>query len=118
MDFYTNVQSYGNHILYRGIMDGKRIKQRIEYQPSLYIPSKKQTTFKSLEGLPLERKTFDDLYSAREFFKKYDGIPGAPKIYGNTRFEYAFIADQHQEMVDWDIDKILIGIVDIEVGQQ
>ena len=55
---------------------------------------------------------------AREFFKKYDGIPGAPKIYGNTRFEYAFIADQHPKMVDWDIDKIKIANIDIEVGSE
>ena len=115
MDFYTNVQSYGNYILYRGIMDGKRVKQRVEYQPSLYLPSKKQTPFKSLDGLPLERKLFDDLYTAREFFKKYDGIPGAPKIYGNTRFEYAFIADQHPKMIDWDLDKIKVA--NIEIGR-
>ena len=35
MDFYTNVQAYGSYILYRGVMDGKRVKQRIEYEPSL-----------------------------------------------------------------------------------
>ena len=118
MDFYTNVQSYGNNILYRGIMDGKRVKQRIEYEPSLYLPSKKQTQYKSLDGQPLERKKFDGMRDAREFFKKYDGIPGAPKIYGNTRFEYAFISDQHPNMVDWDIDKIKIANIDIEVGSE
>ena len=118
MDFYTNVQSYGNSILYRGIMDGKRVRQRIDYTPSLYLPSKKETQYKSLDGIFLDRKEFDDIRSAREFFKKYDGIPGAPKIYGNTRFEYAFIADQHTEMVDWDLDKIKIANIDIEVGSE
>jgi len=118
MDFYTNVQSFGNSILYRGIMDGKRIKQRIDYEPSLYMPSKKQTQFRSLDGQPLEQKRFDCIRDAREFFKKYDGIPGAPKIYGNTRFEYAFIADQHPTMIDWDIDKIKVDIIDIEVGSE
>jgi hypothetical protein len=118
MDFYTNVQAYGSYILYRGIMDGKRVKQRIEYEPSLYLPSKKQTQYKSLSGQPLEPKRFDTMRDARDFFKKYDGIPGAPKIYGNTRFEYAFIADQHPKMVDWDIDKIYIDNIDIEVGSE
>jgi len=118
MDFYTNVQSYGNYILYRGIMDGKRVKQRVEYQPSLYLPSKKQTAYKSLDGVNLEPKRFDSIRDARDFFKKYDGIPGAPKIYGNTRFEYAFIADQHPDMVEWDQDKIDIAIIDIEVGSE
>ena len=55
---------------------------------------------------------------ARDFFKKFEDVPGAPKIYGNTRFEYAFIADQHPNMVEWDIDKINVGIIDIEVGSE
>jgi DNA polymerase elongation subunit (family B) len=117
-DFYTNVQSHGNNILYRGIVDGKRVKQRIEYEPSLYIPARKQTQYKTLTGQPLERKRFETMREARDFFKKFEDVPGAPKIYGNTRFEYAFIADQHPNMVEWDIDKINIGIIDIEVGSE
>jgi len=118
-NFYTNVQALGGKILYRGIMDGKRIKQKIDYEPSLYLPAKKDKgTHKSLDGLDLSEKRFDSIYEAREFFKKYDGIPGAPKIYGNTRYEYAFIADQHPTMVDWDQDKVSIAIVDIEVGSE
>jgi len=118
-NFYTNVQALGGKILYRGIMDGKRIKQKVDYEPSLYLPAKKDKgTHKSLDGLDLSEKRFDSIYEAREFFKKYDGIPGAPKIYGNTRYEYAFIADQHPTMVEWDQDKVSIAIVDIEVGSE
>jgi len=119
-NFYTNVQCFGNSILYRGVMGGKRVKQRIDYSPSLYIPARKnpQGIYKSLDGIDLDKKEFEDLRSARDFVKQFDGLPGAPKIYGNTRYEYAFIADQHTEMVDWDQDHILIGIVDIEVGSE
>jgi len=118
-NFYTNVQCFGNSILYRGIMDGKRVNQRIDYQPSLYIPSRKTAgSFKSLDGTPLDRKKFDDIREAKEFTKKYDGIPGTPKIYGNTRYEYAFIGEQHQGMVEWDQDKISIAVIDIEVGSE
>ena len=118
-NFYTNVQCFGNSILYRGIMDGKRVKQRIDYQPSLYIPSRKTPgPYKSLDGTPLDRKKFDDIREAKEFSKKFDNIPGAPKIYGNTRYEYAFIGEQHEGMVEWDQDKILIGVIDIEVGSE
>ena len=118
-NFYTNVQAIGGKILYRGIMDGKRIKQKVDYEPSLYLPAKKDKgTHKSLDGLDLTEKRFDSIYEAREFFKEYDGIPGAPKIYGNTRYEYAFIADQHPKMVDWDQDKVSVAIVDIEVGSE
>ena len=118
--FYTNVQCFGNSILYRGIIDGKRVKQRIDYSPSLYLPSRKnpQGKFKSLTGLSLEQKEFDGIRAARDFIKQFDGIPGAPVIYGQNRFEYAYIADNNKGMVDYDQDKILIGVVDIEVGSE
>jgi len=117
-DFYTNVQSLGGKILYRGIMGGKRVRQQVDYEPSLYIPSKKVTQYTTLDGNYLDKKRFDGIYEAREYVKQFDGVSGGTKIYGQTRFEYAFIADQHEEMVDWDIDKILVGIVDIEVGSE
>ena len=118
MDFYTNVQNLGGTILYRGIMDGKKVKQRIDYTPSLYLPSKRPTQFKTLHGQFLEPKKFDSIRDAKDFVQKYSNIPGAPIIYGNTKFEYAFIADQHADMVEWDQDKISIGVIDIEVGSE
>ena len=116
--FYTNVQSFGNYILYRGVQDGKRVKQRVEYSPSLFLPSKKITNFTTLEGDYLDQKVFNDIRSARDFVKQFDGVSNASKIYGQTRFEYAFIADQHIGMVDYDQDKVLIGVIDIEVGSE
>jgi DNA polymerase elongation subunit (family B) len=101
-------------------MDGKRVKQRIEYSPSLFLPSRKdpQGIFKSLTGLPLDQKIFDTIRDAKDYIKQFEDLPGAPVIYGQTRFEYAFIAEQHREMVDYDFEKILIGVVDIEVGSE
>jgi len=117
--FYTNVQSIGGKILYRGVKDGKRIKLKIDYEPQLYLPARNgKGTHKSLDGLDLVPKRFDGIREAREYVKQYDGLPGAPKIYGNTRFEYAFIAEQHPDMVDWEQDKVSIAIIDIEVGSE
>ena len=116
--FYTNVQSIGSKILYRGVMDGKRIRQRIDYSPSLYIPSRKVTQYKSLDGKYLDKKTFDGIYEAKEYCKQFDGVAGGVKIFGNTRYEYAYIADQHHDMVDWDMDRISVSFIDIEVGSE
>ena len=116
--FYTNVKTFGNNILYRGIVNGKRVKQRIEYSPSLYIPSKIPSNFKSLDGINLQQKIFGSMNEARDYVKKFHNVSGVTKIYGNTRFEYAFIADQHAGMVDWDMDKISIAVIDIEVGSE
>jgi len=116
--FYTNVQTFGSNILYRGIQNGKRVKQRVEYSPSLYIPSKRITNFTSLDGDYLDQKIFGTMKEARDYIKQFDGVSNGPKIYGQTRFEYAFIADQHQGMIDYDFDKLEIAIIDIEVGSE
>ena len=117
--FYTNVQALGGKILYRGVKDGKRIKLKIDYEPQLYLPVRNgKGTHKSLDGLDLVPKRFDGIHEAREYVKQYDGLPGAPKIYGNTGYQYAFIAEQHSEMVDWEQDKVSVAIIDIEVGSE
>jgi hypothetical protein len=104
--------------LYRGIKDGKRVKERIEYSPSLYIPSKRITNFTTLEGDYLDQKIFGSIREARDYIKQFDKVQNAPKIYGQTRFEYAFIADENRGMVDYDQDKISVAVVDIEVGSE
>ena len=116
--FYTNVQVSGNNILYRGVIDGKRVKQRIEYSPSLYIPSKRITHITSLDGDYLDQKIFGGIREARDYIKQFDGVSSGVKIYGNSAFEYAYIGENHKGMVDWDEEKILTAVVDIEVGSE
>ena len=117
-NFYTNVQCFGNNILYRGIQNGKRVKDKINYSPSLFIPSKKITNHTSLEGDYLDEKSFASVKAARDYIKQFEGVSGAPKICGQTRFEYAFIADQHNGMVDYDYEKVSVAVIDIEVGSE
>ena len=40
--FYTNVEVWGGKILYRGVQDGRRVNQRIDYNPTLFVLSDKQ----------------------------------------------------------------------------
>ena len=119
-NFYTNVQNIGGYILYRGIENGKHIKERVEYSPSLYLPARKlsKSVFHSLNGDLLDQKIFGTIKEAKEFVKQFEGLPGAPVIYGQTRYEYAYIADNYKGMVDYDMDKIQIGVIDIEVGSE
>jgi DNA polymerase elongation subunit (family B) len=117
--FYTNVQSLGGRILYRGIKDGKRIKLKIDYEPQLYLPARNgKGTHKSLEGIDLVPKRFDGIREARDYVKQFEDVSGGTKIYGNTGYQYAFIAEQHSQMVDWEQDKVSIAIIDIEVGSE
>ena len=94
------------------------MKERIDYSPSLFLPSKRITNYTNLEGEYLDQKIFTDIRSAREFIKQFDGVPTSPVIHGQTRYEYAFIADEHKGMTDYDFEKVLIGVIDIEVGSE
>ena len=116
-NFYTNVICVGSNILYRGVKDGRRIKLKIPYKPSLYLPTNKQTQYKSLQEEFLEKKTFASIREARDFIKKYEEV-GNFKIYGMNRYEYAFIAEAHNGVVDHDQDLISIAVIDIEVGSE
>lgn len=113
--FYTNVQVMGNSILFRGLLNGKRIKKRLPFKPKLYVKSNKPSKYQSLFGEALEQIEFGDINDSKEFIEKYKEVPGF-KIYGNTRNDYAFIAEMFQGDIDWDISRISIAYLDIEVG--
>jgi DNA polymerase elongation subunit (family B) len=61
--------------------------------------------------------TFDTIREARDFVKRYEEVANF-KIYGNTRYEYAFIADTFRGVIDWDISQLHIAFIDIEVGSE
>ena len=116
--YYTNVLCYGSNILYRGIDNGQRVKCKIQYSPTLFLPTKKSTEWKTLHGEPLEPISFETIREARDFVKKYDGVENF-KIFGNNRYEYAMIAQNHpEEMIDWKIDDLCVANLDIEVGSE
>lgn len=115
-NFYTSVLTYGNRILYRGIENGRRIKRKVEYQPTLFVPSQKQTEYTTIHSEYVAPVCPGDLRDCRDFIERYKDVDGF-KIYGMTRFEYQYIADQHLDHVDWKLDDIHIANLDIEVGK-
>ena len=115
--YYTNLFCYGNNIMYRGIDNGKRVKKKIAYSPVLFLPTNKNTEWSGLHGEKLEPKKFETIRDARDFIKKYDEVQNF-QIYGNSSYEYAFIANTQRGMIDWNIDDIEIAILDIEVGSE
>jgi len=61
--------------------------------------------------------TFDTIREARDFVKRYEDVSNF-KIYGNTRYEYAFIADNFRGIIDWDISHLSVVFIDIAVGSE
>ena len=115
--YYTNVSVYGPHILYRGVKNGRRVKEKINYSPTLFLPSKKESEFKTLFGENLEPMKFESIREARDFVKRYEDVENF-KVYGNDRYAYAFIADNHNGQIDWNMNELSIVVIDIEVGSE
>ena len=116
-NFYTNVICVGNNILYRGVENGRRVKLRVGYTPTMFLPSQKETKWKTLHGEYLDEITLGSIRECRDFIKRYEDVENF-KIYGNTRYEYAYIADEFKGAIDWDQAKINIAVIDIEVGSE
>lgn len=107
----------GKFILLRSVENGKRLRRKIEYLPTFYLASQEKSEFKTLAGdyvKPIQPGTISD---CREFLERYESVDNFP-VYGNNRYEYAFIADDYPDDILWDVDKISIAYLDIEVGSE
>ncbi len=118
MRFYTNVQLVGNNFLVRGYENGKHFMTRESFSPTLFVPAKKKTKYKTLTGDPVEPIKPGTVRDCREFFKKYDGVQNFD-IYGNDRYIYQYISEMYPELeVKFDINKIKLTTLDIEVKSE
>ena len=113
MYFYTNVIRFGNNLLVREIRNGERIKKRVRYSPTLFSLVQKPTQHKTLEGKYVTPITHETMKDAKEWIDQYQNQTDL--IYGNTQYPYSYISDVHKETIDWDISKLLIVTLDIEV---
>ena len=50
MKFYTNVEQAGNRLLVRGYESGVAFSYRVAYNPTLYVPTKNYSEWRTLEG--------------------------------------------------------------------
>ncbi len=113
--FYTNIQLAGDTILYRGYENGEPVQFRTQFSPTLYVLSKNATEeYKTLDGRPVAPMQFQTAREAREFIKTYDGVESF-EVHGYERFVYQYIRREFPDGVDYDIKKIKMFALDIEV---
>ena len=55
MNFYTNVIEHRGKLLIRGVANGQSYLSRINYEPTLFIPTKSNTEFKTLDGKKVQK---------------------------------------------------------------
>jgi len=112
-DFYINVLQRGNALLVREIKGGTRIKYKVRYEPTLYVPVQKKTNTRTLDGQYVSPYKLTGISKARDFIDQYEDQPEL--VYGLERFHYTWIADNYKGVVDWDLQKLNILSLDIEV---
>ena len=113
MNFYTNVIQWGNNLLVREVKNGQRTNSKVRYSPTLYAPVEKQTPYKNLDGGYVTDLSFSTMKEAKEWVSSMKNQPYL--VYGNTQYPYTYIADNYQGQINWDLEKLLIVTIDIEV---
>jgi DNA polymerase elongation subunit (family B) len=111
--FYTNVVEHKGKLLIRGVNNGNAYLSRINYSPTLYLPTNEESKYKTLDGTNLKAKRFDSISKAKHFYSEYAPIPEY-KIFGMNRYNYQYIADEYKGEMKWNKDYIKIFTLDIE----
>jgi DNA polymerase elongation subunit (family B) len=108
----------GDHFLVRGYENGKHFMTREKFSPTLFVPSKKNTEYQTLNGEYVEAVQPGTVRECRDFIKKYDGVEGF-NISGNDRYIYQYISETYPEdELKFDISKIKVTTIDIEVASE
>jgi len=113
MKFYTHVFYDGKRICYRGIDSNRHVVDSFSYEPCLFVPSNKESQYKTIDGRNVERMAFENLYEMSEFKKTYDSVSGFD-LHGDIGVEYQYIAEQHHGNVEYDFSLLRIMYIDIE----
>ena len=115
MSFYTNVQLVGDNIHYIGYEDGQRIQRKFKFSPTLFVVTKKQTRWKTLDGRYAKPVRFESVREARQFVDQYKEVPNF-EVHGYDRYLYQFISKEFPDEVDYDFKRMKIMSLDIEVA--
>ena len=114
MKFYTSVLPYRGRLLVRGVdKDGSQKKYRINYKPSLFIPTAKESEYKTLDGRNVAKIKFNSIPETTKWINEYKDVANF-EYFGNTRHQYPFIADEFPGKIDWDLKEIKLLTIDIE----
>ena len=111
-NFYTNVHMKGNKIYLRGYNMGIRVEEVIEYSPYLFS-AHKAGEYRTLEGIPVSKITFDTIREARDFLKSNEDVTNR-EIFGYNNWPYVYIFDNYRGDIDYDPALVKVGTLDIE----
>ena len=118
MRFYTNVHQRFDEILVRGYENGKHFTARETFHPTFFVPSKRKSKYKTLEGDSVEPIKPGKISECKQFIDKYSEVDNFD-VYGNDRYICQYISEKYpEEEIKFDISKIKLVTIDIEVAAE
>ena len=94
------------------------LSYRVNFNPTLYVPTKNYSEWRTLEGDCVEPVKQGSINDAKEFIKRYRDVEDFD-IYGNSRFLYQYIAEEYpQDELKFDSSAIRIFNIDIETAAE
>ena len=114
-NFYTSVANVGDYMLVRGYRDGRRFTDRVKFNPTLFVPAKDKSDWKTMDGRQVAPVQTGTVKEARDFMKRYDGVPNF-EIYGNTNYVVQYINEEYPGIIEFDRDLVNVTTIDIEVA--
>ncbi len=84
----------------------------------MFVPSKKKTKYKTLDGKYVQSIQPGTVRETREFIKSHGEVEGFD-IYGNNRYIYQYISEKYPENeIKFDLKKMSLVTIDIEVQSE
>lgn len=114
---HTNVCKLGNNIGFRGKdEDGKRVQQKLEFFPELYVSSPNDNTeYKDIYGNPVESIQPGSMWECKKFIEDRKSLHGY-SIHGQDNWTTQFISTFYDGFPrpEPTLEDLNIGYVDIE----
>lgn len=115
MEFYTVVEQWGNSILYRGVKNGKRVKEKIEYKPTAFIETKEPSEWKTIKGKNAKPVEFESIKELKAFYERYEDTHGI-EIHGigPRKSKNAYLWEKFPNDLKFDPTQVRVMYFDIE----
>jgi DNA polymerase elongation subunit (family B) len=106
----------GDSILVRGYENGRRIQQRIDYRPYIFIASP-DGEYKTLSGLRAKKFYPGSMSEARQYIEAYKDVAGH-HIFGTESYVYQYINDEYAGEIQYNPNDISVVVLDIETDSK
>ena len=96
---------------------GGHFKEKVPFKPTLFVPTNKESKYKTLDGTNVSPVKPGSIKECRAFIDDYRMVDGT-SVFGMERFLYQYLAKEFDDTIDYDIDRIKIWPLDIETASE